>query len=77
MKGLAKCVSSPEPRVAVVADMLNDRFAALPVSSMLDKLESQTKDIEGEVDKLGQRLLYLETTHKNSREHIEQMLRKG
>lgn len=61
----------------VVADMLNDRFAALPVSSMLDKLESQTKDIEGEVDKLGQRLLYLETTHKNSREHIEQMLRKG
>lgn len=57
--------------------MLNDRFAALPVSRMLDKLESQTKDIEGEVDKLGQRLLYLETTHKNSREHIEQMLRKG
>jgi hypothetical protein len=57
--------------------MFNNRFAALPVSCMLDKLESQTKDIEVEVDRLGQRLLYLETTHKNSREHIEQMLRKG
>jgi hypothetical protein len=45
------------------------------VDSLRQKLEGQTQTLEGEVDKLSQRLLYLETTHKNSREHIEQMLR--
>ena len=52
-----------------------NRFASLPVTSLRQKLEHQTQDLEGEVDKLSKRLLYLETTHKNSREHIEQMLR--
>ena len=51
------------------------RFASLPVTSLRQKLEHQTQDLESEVDKLSKRLLYLETTHKNSREHIEQMLR--
>lgn len=51
------------------------RFVSLPVDSLRQKLNSQTQNIESEVDKLGQRLLYLETTHKNSRTHIEQMLR--
>ncbi|KAM5356356.1 hypothetical protein ACJ41O_003002 [Fusarium nematophilum] len=40
-----------------------------------NKLEGQTQSLEREVDNLSKRLLYLETTHKNSREHIEQMLR--
>ena len=51
------------------------RFASLPVTTLRQKLERQAHDLEGEVGKLNQRLLYLETTHKNSREHIEQMLR--
>lgn len=50
------------------------RFASLPVSELRDKLEKQTQDLEGDVDKLSKRLLYLETTQKNSREHIDQML---
>lgn len=33
------------------------------------------QDLDGDVDKLNQRLLYLETTQKNSREHIEKILR--
>lgn len=53
----------------------SSRFISLPVDSLRQKLEGQTQTLEGEVDKLSQRLLYLETTHKNSREHIEQMLR--
>lgn len=51
------------------------RFASVPLPTLRQKLEGQTKDLEADVDKLNQRLLYLETTHKNSREHIEQMLR--
>lgn len=54
---------------------LLSRFVSLPVDTLQQKLQGQTRSIEGEVEKLGQRLLYLETTQKNSREHIEQMLR--
>ena len=50
------------------------RFAQLPVTDLRKKLDKQTTDLAAEVDRLNQRLLYLETTHKNSREHIEQML---
>lgn len=54
---------------------MTSRFSSLPVNDLRKKLEGQTQDLEGEVEKLSKRLLYLETTHKNSREHIEQMLR--
>ncbi|ATY62000.1 prefoldin subunit 1 [Cordyceps militaris CM01] len=64
------------PEETVVYEGVGKMFAALPVSEMTQKLEDQTKGLDSEVEKLGQRLVYLETTHKNSREHIEQMLRK-
>jgi chaperonin cofactor prefoldin len=56
-------------------DTDHHRFASLPVNSLKQKLDVHGKDIDGEVEKLNKRLLYLETTQKNSREHIEQMLR--
>ncbi|KAF4122382.1 prefoldin subunit 1 [Geosmithia morbida] len=63
------------PEDTVVYEGVGKMFASLPVSSLREKLERQTQDLESEVDKLSKRLLYLETTQKNSREHIEQMLR--
>ncbi len=65
------------PRHIIQFANLRYRFVALPVTDMAQKLEDQRKDMDNEVAKLGQRLVYLETTHKNSREHIEQMLRKA
>ncbi len=53
------------------------RFASLPTPALREKLEKQLKDAQAEVDKLSSRLVYLETTHKNSRDHIEQMLKRG
>jgi hypothetical protein len=50
------------------------RFVSLPVPALQDKLGSQQKDMEAEVEALGKRLHYLETTAKNSQEHIEKML---
>jgi hypothetical protein len=35
------------------------------------------KTLETDVEGLGKRLHYLETTAKNSQEHIDQMLRRG
>ncbi|OAA47162.1 alkaline phytoceramidase-like protein [Cordyceps fumosorosea ARSEF 2679] len=64
------------PKDTVIFEGVGKMFAALPVTEITQKLENQTKDLDSEVEKLGKRLVYLETTHKNSREHIEQMLRK-
>ena len=44
---------------------------------MKDKLDSQMKEIETDVEGLGKKLHYLETTAKNSQNHIEAMLRRG
>lgn len=51
------------------------RFVAIPVPALQDKLGSQIKEFETEVDAMGKRLHYLETTAKNSQEHIEKMLK--
>ncbi|PHH58710.1 hypothetical protein CDD81_4801 [Ophiocordyceps australis] len=60
---------------ATVYEGVGKMFASIPLPMLRRKLERQTKELAGDVDKLNQRLLYLETTHKNSRVHIEQMLR--
>lgn len=48
---------------------------SIPASGLQDKLDSQTKAMQTDVESLGKRLHYLETTAKNSQEHIEKMLR--
>ncbi|KAK3383650.1 Prefoldin [Lasiosphaeria ovina] len=50
-------------------------FVAVPVPELQDKLGSSMKEMEGEVEAMGKRLHYLETTAKNSQEHIERMLK--
>ncbi|KAI3400491.1 hypothetical protein diail_3112 [Diaporthe ilicicola] len=52
-------------------------FVAIPAPELKDKLESQMKQVDTDIDGLGKRLIYLETTAKNSQEHIEAMLRRG
>jgi hypothetical protein len=53
------------------------RFVALPVPALQGKLVSQMKEMETDMENLGKRLHYLETTAKNSQEHIERMLKGG
>ncbi|POS80410.1 hypothetical protein DHEL01_v201220 [Diaporthe helianthi] len=52
-------------------------FVSIPAPELKDKLESQTKQVDTDIDGLTKRLHYLETTAKNSQEHIEAMLRRG
>lgn len=52
-------------------------FVSIPAPELKDKLESQTKQVDIDIDGLSKRLHYLETTAKNSQEHIEAMLRRG
>ena len=54
-----------------------NRFVAVPVPAMQDKLGEQIKTLEGEVETMNKRLHYLETTAKNSQEHIEKIIKGG
>lgn len=47
----------------------------MPVSSLDEKLEGQIKDAQKDVEGLGKKLTSLEITQKNSKEHIDRMLR--
>ncbi|KAH6627961.1 ceramidase-domain-containing protein [Chaetomium tenue] len=63
------------PSDTAVYEGVGKMFVAIPVPTLQDKLGSLIKGIETEVDSLGKRLHYLETTAKNSQDHIEKMLR--
>lgn len=53
------------------------RFVATPISSVDARLSRESQTLKSEITALEKRLHYLETTHKNSREHIEKILQTG
>ena len=56
---------------------INYRFVASPTIEIDKRLKTETSELKTDVDNLGKKLQYLETTHKNSREHIEQIFKSG
>ncbi|KAL1888622.1 hypothetical protein Sste5346_009414 [Sporothrix stenoceras] len=65
------------PSTTNVYEGVGKMFVAEPVTGLNDKLGKQIKTLETDVEGLGKRLHYLETTAKNSQEHITQILRRG
>lgn len=53
------------------------RFVATPISSVNKRLESETKELKTDITDLEKKLHYLETTHKNSVDNIDQILKSG
>lgn len=52
-------------------------FVFSPIAEVNKRLSSETTELKSEVENLGKKLQYLETTHKNSREHIDQIFKNG
>lgn len=48
-----------------------------PPNELKDKLLAQEKQLKEDASNLGKKLHYLETTAKNSQQHIEQLLKSG
>lgn len=69
--------SKTPPRSSIMANRRVSRFVAVPVPAMQDKLGEQIKTLEGEVETMNKRLHYLETTAKNSQDHIEKIIKGG
>ncbi|KAM5505378.1 hypothetical protein McanMca71_001288 [Microsporum canis] len=65
------------PKGTNVYEGVGKMFVATPIDKVNTRLSKETKELKTDIANLEKRLHYLETTHKNSREHIEQMLRSG
>ncbi|KAL6251863.1 hypothetical protein RBB50_002073 [Rhinocladiella similis] len=52
-------------------------FVAVPMSTLSQRLESESTSLNKEISDLEKRLHYQETTYKNSRQHIEKILQSG
>jgi prefoldin subunit 1 len=53
------------------------RFVAAPIASVDARLSKESQTLKSETAALEKRLHYLETTHRNSREHIQKILQTG
>jgi prefoldin subunit 1 len=53
------------------------RFVATPVSTVNKRLSTESAALKKDITELEKKLHYLETTFKNSREHIERILQTG
>ena len=54
-----------------------NRFVFSPITDVEQRLAKESTDTKAEIENLGKKLHYLETTHKNSRDHIEQIFKSG
>lgn len=52
-------------------------FVAVPVAAIQAKLAARKKDLQAEAEALRSRLHYLETTARNSQDHIDTLLKGG
>lgn len=53
------------------------RFVFKPTADVEKKVSEQTKEVTSDISNLKKKLHYLETTHKNSRDHIDQIFKTG
>lgn len=75
---LGRCTSNQSLLSRLTIDVDGEsRFVATPIPTVDKRLSTESEKLKGEIGNLEKRLQYLETTQKNSMEHIEQMLRGG
>ncbi|KAI9698916.1 MAG: hypothetical protein M1836_003105 [Candelina mexicana] len=58
-------------------DNLGTRFVSSPIDEVNKRLATETSEMKADISNLDKKLHYLETTHKNSRDHIEQIIGSG
>ncbi|KAI2620779.1 Prefoldin beta-like protein [Xylaria nigripes] len=77
MAQLTRTEISSLPADTNVYEGVGKMFVSRPVAEINSKLDSQIKELQGDVETLGKRLHYLEVSQKNSQDQINRMLRGG
>jgi len=65
------------PKDTNVYEGVGKMFVFIPISDVDKRLNAETSDLKSDLNNLGKKLQYLETTYKNSREHIDQIFKSG
>jgi len=65
------------PRGTNVYEGVGKMFVASPIADVERRLSTQVGELKLDITNLEKKLHYLETTHKNSRDHMEQIFRTG
>ncbi|KAG0649707.1 Prefoldin subunit 1 [Hyphodiscus hymeniophilus] len=65
------------PKDTTVYEGVGKMFVFSPMAEVDKRLTTETSELNSDVENLGKKLLYLETTHRNSREHIDQIFSGG
>ncbi|KAL8846049.1 MAG: hypothetical protein Q9198_011328, partial [Flavoplaca austrocitrina] len=60
-----------------VYEGIGKMFMFAPTNNVQTRLSSDTAELKNDISNLDKKLHYLETTHKNSREHIDQIFKSG
>lgn len=74
-KMCVKLTASPENRL--FAYLSTGRFVAKPSADVQKRLAAETEGLRNDVAGLNKKLNYLETTHRNSQQHIDRILNSG
>ncbi|KAL8655500.1 MAG: hypothetical protein Q9226_003027 [Calogaya cf. arnoldii] len=63
------------PSDTKVYEGIGKMFMFAPINNVQTRLASETAQLKSDISSLDKKLHYLETTHKNSREHIDQIFK--
>ncbi len=57
--------------------ILIGRFVMSPMNEVQERMNKDVTERQSDVSNLNKKLHYLETTHKNSREHVDKIMKSG
>lgn len=82
MRALGRCEFLPETLSlhlcpSVAANSYRIRFVNVPIGTVNKRLTRESSEATSEITNLEKKLHYHETTHKNSRDNLEQILKSG
>ncbi|KAI9839926.1 MAG: hypothetical protein M1819_000118, partial [Sarea resinae] len=65
------------PKDTSVYEGVGKMFVSSPIADVNQRLSSESEELKSDINNLDKKLHYLETTHKNSRDHIEQIFKSS
>jgi hypothetical protein len=63
--------------IYLYADVHDYRFVGVPMDTVDKRLSNESTERKNDITNLNKKLEYFETTHRNSRQNLEQILKGG
>ena len=77
MTELAKCETFASSPPTITTNHRNYRFVSTSIPDVKTRQSSEASEVKAEIANLEKKLHYLETTYKNSQQHMEALFKRG